>query len=254
MLANVIAAYVTEREEFQLNEGYQPTNSLFYLLDGEFWLEIEKKESVARVGDVVAFDLETPMRRRVIKPLRFLYIKYAMKHDAAFGLPSGAYSDLSERAEEDLRQILLLSETPTPLALRLQSHYLSDLLLTLMPCEESGGRISGVSNTIPSVLDRSIAYLREHLGEKLSLDELARASGMSVSSMEGKFRAITGASAYRYLIRLRMERAMQLLTETAYSVTEIATRCGYDNLFYFCNAFKKEIGMTPSQYREQNRI
>lgn len=254
MLANLIAAYVTEREEFQLNEGYQPTNSLFYLLDGEFWLEIEKKESVARAGDVVAFNSETPMRRRVLKPLRFLYIKYAMKNDAAFDLPSGVYSNLSERAEENLRQILSLAETPTPLVLRLQSHYLSDLLLTLLPRVGGEGHMRGGSNAIPSVLDRPIAYLRAHLGEKLSLDELARASGMSVSSMEGKFRAITGASAYRYLIRLRMERAMQLLTETAYSVTEIATRCGYDNLFYFCNAFKKEIGMTPSQYREQNRI
>ncbi len=254
MLVNVIAAYVTEREEFQLNEGYQPTNSLFYLLDGEFWLEIEKKELVARAGDVVVFDSETPMRRRVLKPLRFLYIKYAIKNDVAFGLSSGAYSNLSERAVEDLRQILSLSKSPTPFTLRLQSHYLSDLLLTLLPHERGEEGASRAGNAVPSALDRPIAYLREHLGEKLSLDELARASGMSVSSMEGKFRAITGASAYRYLIRLRMERAMQLLTETAYSVTEIATRCGYDNLFYFCNAFKKEIGMTPSQYREQNRI
>jgi len=254
MLANVIAAYVTEREVFQLNEGYQPTDSLFYLLDGEFWLEIEKKELVARSGDIVVFNSETPMRRRVLRPLRFLYIKYAMKNNAVFSLPSGVYSDCSARAEEDLRQILLLSETSTPIALWLQSHYLSDLLLTLLPHGGGEGSVLRVRNAIPSALDRPIAYLREHLGEKLSLDALARASGMSVSSMEGKFKAFTGASAYRYLIHLRMERAMQLLCETDYSVTEIATRCGYDNLFYFCNAFKKEIGMTPSRFREKNRI
>jgi AraC-like DNA-binding protein len=107
---------------------------------------------------------------------------------------------------------------------------------------------------LPRELARSIAYLREHLAEKLSLDRLARISEMSVSSLESKFKTLMGASPYRYLITLRMEHATRLLCETAYSVTEIATRCGYDNLFYFCNAFKKELGITPSQYREQNRI
>ena len=253
MLAELIAAYVTEREEFQLNEGYQPTNSLFYILKGRFWCEIDQKEAVIEAGDVVIFNSEISMRRRVLEPLRFLYIKYSMKNASLFDMPSGVFRDLSPRASEDLKQIAELSEAHTPLSLRLQSHYLSDLLLSLLP-RQTEHSLSRLNAAVPSTLDRPVAYLREHLTEKLSLDDLARASGMSVSSLEGKFKALTGASAYRYLITLRMERAMQLLRETAYSVTEIAARCGYDNLFYFCNAFKKQIGMTPTQFRERERI
>jgi AraC-like DNA-binding protein len=253
VLAEVIAAYVTEREEFQLCDGYQPTNSLFYLLEGRFQLEIEKKEEIVQAGDVAIFDPYTHMRRRALAPLRFLYIKYSTKSSAMTVVPSGRYHNLSERAREDLTRLLQLSESHTPHAPALQRHYLNDLLLSLLPTREGGGTQSE-GEMLPRELARSIAYLREHLAEKLSLDRLARISEMSVSSLESKFKTLMGASPYRYLITLRMEHATRLLCETAYSVTEIATRCGYDNLFYFCNAFKKEIGITPSQYREQNRI
>jgi hypothetical protein len=72
----VISAYVTQRNEFQVTNGYQPTNSLFYLLEGSFSCAWNEKEELVRAGDVVLFDTETPMRRRVLEPVRFVYIKY----------------------------------------------------------------------------------------------------------------------------------------------------------------------------------
>ena len=61
-------------------------------------------------------------------------------------------------------------------------------------------------------------------------------------------------SPYRYFIKLCMEEAQRLLAKTSYTVTEIAMRCGYEKLFYFCNAFKKHSGMTPTEYRKMNLI
>jgi AraC-like DNA-binding protein len=46
-----------------------------------------------------------------------------------------------------------------------------------------------------------------------------------------------------------MERAKSLLAETSLPISEISVRCGYENLFYFCNAFKKNEGMTPTEFR-----
>ena len=141
----------------------------------------------------------------------------------------------------------------TPMARMIQSHYLNDLFFNLFQKIEIKEKPI-VTSHISSVLDAPIAYLQAHLAEKISLLDVAQACGMSVSSLESKFKALTGTSAYGYLISLRMTHAMRLLSETAYSVTEIASRCGYDNLFYFCNAFKKHIGITPGEYRKQNLI
>lgn len=253
MIAELLAAYVTEREEFQLTNGYQPQNSLFFLQKGSFFCNMNEKEETVCAGDAIIFDTVTPIKRQVLEPIRFLYIKYSIQNEALFRIPSGVFRNLSERALDDLSQIEALSHAQTPLRLSLQTHYLNDLLLCLhMQAKESSALIC--ETAIPTELDRPIAYLREHLHEKLSLADLARACGLSVSSLEGKFKALTGQSAYRYLLALRLEHATKLLIDTNYTVTEIASRCGYDNLFYFCNSFKKQTGLTPSEFRARNRI
>lgn len=252
MPTRVISAYVTQRNEFRITNGYQPTNSLFYLLEGSFSCAWDEKEELVKAGDVALFDTETPMRRCVLEPVRFLYIKYDIPNQALFPHRHGVFHGISGRGREDLDRILEASERPSPLALRLQSHYFNDLLLCLPRQGEDAGEATGMS--LPSAADRPIAFLREHLAEKISLEDVARAMGVSVSSLEGRFRETTGVSVYEYLISLRMEHATRLLTETAYTVTEIAARCGYDNLFYFCNAFKKRQGMTPGEYRRVNTL
>lgn len=99
-----------------------------------------------------------------------------------------------------------------------------------------------------------IAYMKRHLKKGLTLQEHARAHNSSVSSLESKFKSVYGVSLYQYYINLRMEEAKRLLAKTSYTVTEIAMRCGYENLFYFCNVFKKQVGMTPTEYRRLHLV
>ena len=253
MYATVITAYESERDEFQLTEGYQPINSLFYLYSGSFQCEINEKKEIVRAGEIAVFDSRTPMRRHVLAPIRFLYIKYATQNESLLPICSGVYRSISSRACEDLAQISLSNQKRGPLALSLATHYFNDLLLCILqkqPTEQD--RID--LPKLPSGIDRPIAYLRSHLTQKLLLSDVAQDAGMSISSLESKFKSLMGCSVYRFFISLRMELATQLLIETAYPITEIAKRCGYENLFYFCNVFKREIGMTPSQFRIKNRI
>ncbi|MBE6554338.1 MAG: helix-turn-helix transcriptional regulator [Ruminococcaceae bacterium] len=254
MIANMITAYITERTEFQLTSGYQPIDSLFYLQKGAFSTIINGTEHVVRAGNIAIFNSETPMIRHVLEPITFLYIKYSIQKKTLFEIPTQIFYEISSRALADIQEILKLCDTHAPFTLDLQTHYFNDLLLSLMPYSQADACASRPLLELPSALESPIAYLREHFAEKLSLDEVARQSGMSVSSLEAKFKAMLGISPYQYLILLRLEYATKLLTETAYSVTEIASRCGYEYLFYFCNAFKKQFGMTPSQYRSKNQI
>lgn len=253
MIASIMDSYITEREEFQLTRGYQPTDSLFYLKSGVFSCSLGEEEAVLAPGTVAVFDRSTPMARHVIEPISFLYIKFTNKSADVFPLPSRIFSSISEREKYDLSMIERLCAERTRLSLELREHYLNDLLLGLYGI---GKAATVAQEELPalSVLERPIAYMKENLSSKLSVSELARHCGISQSSLESKFRRLTGSSAYGYFIQLRRAEAVRLLCETSLPVTDIAARCGYENLFYFCNAFKKQTGMTPTEYRRANII
>ena len=252
MLAALIDSYATKRKEFQTVQGYQPVNSLFYLKSGAFSCVIGEKEYILHAGDIVIFDCETFMRRKVLQPVSFLYIKFNSLDSSLFPVRSAVFPSPNQRAREDCMRIESLSGLHTQISLQLRTHYLNDLLLQLL--QKDAAPQSAGTELLPSTLDLPITYLKDNLASKIQVEEVAKYAGMSVSALESKFKKLTNDSIYNYLIRLRMEKAKKLLTETNYAVTEIAQRCGYENLFYFCNSFKKYVGMTPTKYRQTNLI
>jgi two-component system response regulator YesN len=55
-----------------------------------------------------------------------------------------------------------------------------------------------------------------------------------------------------YISDLRMKHARKLLSTTTYSITDTAKRCGFEDVYYFSNFFKKFHGSSPTEYRKQN--
>ena len=249
MIVKLIDSYVTGRQEFQLTCGYQPNNVLLYMLEGSFSCTVEGNEFIAKAGDVVVFDTESAMSRHVLEPIRFLYVKFQLRRSELFSIKTGVWHSIEGRAREDLEQIERLSSLQTQVGLQMREHYLNDLFLCLSEQPTAPEPIiAPVEDFTP------VAYMKEHIKKGMTMDELARACGSSVSALESNFRSMYGMSPYRYFIKLRMEEAERLLAKTSYTVTEVAMRCGYENLFYFCNAFKKYSGMTPTEYRRRHLV
>ena len=249
MIASIIDSYVTRREEFQLVSGYQPFDSLFYVMEGSFLCDFGAGEELISKGDVAIFNSRSRMTRHVLESVTFLYVKFSQKHSSSIVLESRAIKNIDSRGIEDALRLIELSNERSKTSLALREHYLNDLLLcTVGEPSLRADRAEPVG--FSTVLDRALDYMRENLENKINLGDVARASGMSQSLLENKFRELFGVSTYAYLIGLRMERARGLLAETTLPVCDICTRCGYENLFYFCNAFKKNTGMTPTEYRK----
>ncbi|MGV3618243.1 MAG: helix-turn-helix domain-containing protein [Fimbriimonas sp.] len=81
--------------------------------------------------------------------------------------------------------------------------------------------------------------------------ELARLVGISPSRLAHLFREQTGEAIGRFIERQRVERAQRLLETSALSVTQIATACGFPNVYYFSKRFKHSVGETPTGYRRR---
>ena len=95
-------------------------------------------------------------------------------------------------------------------------------------------------------------YVERRLGEPLRLDELAEVAAFSKYHFHRIFYAHVGETPMQFLTRLRLEKAVQLLVGNSdRTVTEVALDVGYSDMAAFSRAFRKNFGLSPSEYRSR---
>lgn len=98
------------------------------------------------------------------------------------------------------------------------------------------------------IADSVKIYLAENLQNPITLDDVVANICFSKTYIKTLFKEKTGTTIIKYLTSLRIDRAKKLLSENKSTVSEIATLCGFSTVHYFSNTFKKETGMTPTEY------
>jgi AraC-like DNA-binding protein len=164
--------------------------------------------------------------------------------------------------------VVLLSRTAIspgntkPAILETNNHYLNqigdvenieeltDVLHSIV--EDMAGQIFSFQGTRhASALRKAERYIYENYTRKISLKEIADASGLSAPYFSNIFKEEMGENLTNYLNRLRVEKAGRLLTETEMSLSEIAGVCGFENQSWFSKIFKSFTGISPGKYRGQ---
>jgi AraC-like DNA-binding protein len=102
-------------------------------------------------------------------------------------------------------------------------------------------------------VERALEFMRQHLGEPLSLPQVAKIARFAPSHFARLLRREQGMPFERHLLLLRIERAKHMLTSTPLHVRRIAERCGFKSRTHFQQVFKKQTGETPMAYRERTR-
>lgn len=87
--------------------------------------------------------------------------------------------------------------------------------------------------------------------EVLSLDVLAEKVFLTPHYLSSIFSQEKGIGLNKYIKKVRMDKAEQLLTTTNMKIGDICEAVGYTNLSYFCKTFRNEYGVTPEKYREK---
>jgi AraC family transcriptional regulator len=98
-------------------------------------------------------------------------------------------------------------------------------------------------------LDRVIEYIHEHLASDLSLTELAGVAHISPSHFNHLFKRAIGLPVHRYVLRARVERAMQLLLDERLPLSEIALLAGFANQSHMASSMQRIAGVTPGYLR-----
>jgi AraC-like DNA-binding protein/ligand-binding sensor protein len=102
-----------------------------------------------------------------------------------------------------------------------------------------------------SALRKAERYIWENYTRKISLQEIAEASGLSAPYFSTIFKDEMGENLSSYLNRLRVEKASRMLLETDQTLSEIAGSCGFEDQSWFSKIFKSYTGMSPGRYRGQ---
>ena len=136
---------------------------------------------------------------------------------------------------------------------RLCAEYRTLALLELLAPAKIAAEKTPSGGDIGNMMQRAMDMMEHSFGDEYDAGQYAAMFHMSVSRFVHLFRETCGVSPYAYCIRIRMANARAMLEETELKIREIAERCGYRDALYFTQAFRRNTGMTPSEYRRVRR-
>jgi transcriptional regulator GlxA family with amidase domain len=127
------------------------------------------------------------------------------------------------------------------------SNIFSDLV-NLYNFENCGTNLK--ANFSDKAVTDSLAFINDNFSERFSLAQLAEKCEISNSQFIRRFKAATGITPSEYLLKVRLSHAKQLLLNSDLLIKEIAQLCGFENEYYFSNFFKKNMKLSPKNYRK----
>jgi LacI family transcriptional regulator len=118
---------------------------------------------------------------------------------------------------------------------------------------EPVGVVTRASTDIMAIDDVSVVtaltFLREHAFDRITVDDVVRVVPLSRSVLERRFRKLIGRSINSEIVRLRINRAIELLTETSLELKVVAQRAGFGTQSYMTAVFQAKVGKTPGSFR-----
>ena len=104
----------------------------------------------------------------------------------------------------------------------------------------------------PRIISKVRSYMESHLDEKLTIMTLSRKFNLSSTALKNGFRSLYGQPVHTWLQEKRIQRAAELLSFSDLTVLQIAQTVGYEGVSQFNVIFKRQYGITPSQYRKMS--
>jgi AraC family transcriptional regulator len=246
----------------QSDEECADTTQFVFPYRGLYLRHVGRKESVAEPSQVVVFNADEPYR--VSHPVEGGDACLSIEPSAATLLELAPSEMLrtSEQAALNRSHMRIAAQTQSLAAIlrhrmnRGVAGVLEAETLTLALIRHALGNAdpdrSKVTTRTRTLVDQTKQVIVADLGRRVTLGEIAAQVGVSPVYLTQIFQRVEGIPLYRYQLRLRLARALQLLNHYD-DVTELALELGFSSHSHFTAAFKQAYGQTPSTFRRSVR-
>ena len=231
---------ILNRDNFIIENGSHTENVILIVLDGSFTFSIGETKFYADKNSVVYFEKNVKFIRRVISPLKLIYVQFVDMPEQRSGIMN---------FDDNFRKngtIQLLYKSLTSNNDAFCHHFLNDLYMQF--CAERQLSKTVYSQDVLNFMN----YVKHNYNKKISVNKFTDNIFMSHTGFLLKFKRETGLTPIEYINTYRLNTASHLLLDGGLSIGQIADLCGYENLYYFSNAFKKKFNLSPTQYRKNN--
>ena len=111
-------------------------------------------------------------------------------------------------------------------------------------------RAAESSSTAGRIADRALKYIREHLAEPITNEDVARALSFHPYYLNRVVKQQTGQPLHRHLLICRLNHAQRLLLNTGLSIEAVAVQCGFQSAAHFSTRFRERFDVSPSEFRK----
>ena len=193
---------IIHRDKFIIENGFHTRDAIIIVLEGEFQCTLLGNSYHAKPGDIYVFHSSTPFQRKVLKPLRCVYLQF---EPFPYPLPPGHLETADPtRLQNTIPHLVKAVEAEDR---ELTEHFILDILLLRKSREE---RPSAADPIVASC----IRIFRQKFQTRISLDALAQQFSISKQGLIQKFRRSTGRTPMEYLSGIRLSHGKQLLRDT----------------------------------------
>ena len=197
--------------------------------------------SVVFYPELLDFDNKNPFQRSFLDPLKNGMLCLKNKIDSK--------SACFDRIKGQFERIIEAENKPHFAAVQTVALY--EILIALLESGEVYSSLEGIEKKSKNeVIKKVISYIDDNLGDKITLNDLADCAKMSEKYFCTFFKNQAGCTPIEHINRVRIERACELMTRHNMSVTDAAFETGFESLSYFIRRFKKQMGVSPSEYKK----
>ena len=234
--------YFDCKPNYAVHRNIHNSYLLIVMMAGALNFQTRRQRGTIRVGQALLLDCNLPHSYQAQGKCSFTFIHFdgAQSRDIFehINRSSGSVIRLTDstRMHELVGELLGYMRDDRRVNESQTSAMLYGILMVLM--QASG--VSGEGAIGNSIVDQAIDYIQSHLAENLTVETIAANAGYSPSYFSHVFHKETGVSPYHFVVKSRMDYAMQLLQTTRLSVQDIAFQVGFNSIANFCYAFRKE--------------
>lgn len=237
-----------------------------YVISGKGMLSVteENGSSVYQIGPRSGFLID-PGRINVYCadqkfPWEYVWVEFdglrarELMEEAGLSNDHPVFHPVSDTAADKLRdEMLRLTQYPDnsrPLGIIGQLYLIMDALIQGSSNKKrlQGGKLSRF------YAQEALSFIEQNYTLPITVEDMANRCNLDRSYFGKIFKDMIGQSPQDFLIRYRMSKATSLLTSTSLSIGDISVQVGYPNQLHFSRAFRNIYGMSPRQYRQQNKL